>query len=167
MAPRPKRREWTSEQQAEFGRLAQTPGWRIVSQSELPKVFPEVFRAEIDSALIIAAPTPTGGTYLVMSAVRVDLKAQALDQEPFGLIVHSTGAGSSGTFLHHGSWEGRTTQAPPQFWDEVSRSGIGDYFFAKPLSGLREGKLEQLSQGYRNAFEAVIYHIRMRVDSVS
>jgi hypothetical protein len=65
------------------------PGWRVVAGRELPSVFPDRFRAKIDSALIIAAPTSTGGTYLAFSANRIDLKARALDIEPFGVIVHS------------------------------------------------------------------------------
>jgi hypothetical protein len=33
----------------------------------------------MDSALLIAAPTSTGGTYLAFSATRVDFKARAID----------------------------------------------------------------------------------------
>ena len=84
---------------------------------------------------MIVAPTSTGGTYLVTSTLRVDTKDQAIDQEPFGLIVHSTGASPMGMFLHHGDWEGRTEYPPQRFRDEVSESGIGDYFFTNPTFG--------------------------------
>ena len=154
----------TSEQQAELEGCVGTAGWGMVPQSQLPIVLPEGLRAKTDSALVIVAPTSTGGTYLVTSTLRVDTKDQAIDQEPFGLIVHSTGASPMGMFLHHGDWEGRTEYPPQQFWDEVSESGIGDYFFTNPPSGLLEGTLDQLPKGHRNAFDAVVLAIRAEVD---
>jgi hypothetical protein len=154
----------TPEQQAEIDHFTPLQGWRIMPQSELPSVFPADFRAKIDSAFVIAKETPTGGGYLVFNALRVDHKDKAIDQEPFGLIVHATGASSSGMFLHHGNWEGRTEPPPPEFWDQVSASGIGDYFYTYPPAGCREGTIDQLPKGHREAFEAVISRIRKSVD---
>ena len=153
-----------SEQQDELDRLLRPSGWRLLPGRDLPSVFPASFRAKIDSALLIAAPTSTGGTYLAFSANRVDLKARAIDIEPFGVIVHSTGSSPSGVFIHHGTWEGRTTDPPPGFWEEASRSGIGEYFLTNPPEGLRSGTLEQLPRGHRGAFDAVIREIRARED---
>ena len=81
----------TPDQQDELERCVPAPGWRIVPRDELPNVFPRTLREEIDSALVIAAPTSTGGTYLAYSANRLDWRDRAVDIEPFGLIVHSTG----------------------------------------------------------------------------
>ena len=154
----------SDDQQQELNRVALSPGWRIVRGAELPSVFPEDFRAKIDSALVVAAPTSTGGTYLAYSASRVDYKDRQIDIEPFGLIVHSTGPSSSGVFLHHGDWQGRSEAPPAGFWDVVGQSGIGDYFHSNPPMGLREGTLEQLPKGHRGAFDALVHEIRARVD---
>ncbi len=90
--------------------------------------------------------------------------ARAMDINPFGLMVHSTGPSASGVYLHHGNWEGRTRRAPPNFWKEVSRSGVGTYYLTQPPEGLREGTLSQLPKGDRGAFDAVVREIRARVD---
>lgn len=81
-------------------------GWKRLSQENLPSVLPSEFRNKIDSAVMIAAPTSTGGTYLVYNNLRVDQKASALDQDPFALIVHSTGPSPNGVLIHHGKWGG-------------------------------------------------------------
>lgn len=143
------------------------PGWRVVAGSELPSVFPERFRAKIDSALIIAAPTSTGGTYLAFSANRVDLKARALDIEPFGVIVHSTGPGQSGVFIHHGTWETRSHCPPDAFWTAVLQSGASQYFLANPPTDRSVGSLTELPKGHAGAFEAIVREIRGREDGRS
>jgi len=76
----------SSEQQDELNEYSRQPGWRILSQGDLPSVFPDLLRAKIDSALAITAETSTGGTYLVFSALRVDSKYRAVDMQPLGLL---------------------------------------------------------------------------------
>ena len=164
MAMKPSWVRITPEQQEELGRCVPTPGWRIIPTSELPSVFPPAFREKIDSALVIATPTSTGGTYLAYTANRVDFKAQAVDIEPLGLIVHSTGPSSSACFLHHGNWEGRTESPPAGFWEDVQQSGIGDWFRANPPNGLVGGTMEQLPKGHRGAFDSLVREIRGRID---
>jgi len=154
----------SEDQQNDLDQRVRLPGWRLVRCSELPTVFPESLRQKIDSAVMVAAPTSTGGTYLVYSANRVDYRPQEIDIQPFGLIVHSTGPSSSGVFLDHGTWHGRTESPPDGFWGEVARSGIGQYFMSNPPEGLREGSLDQLPKGHRGAFDAVVREIRARVD---
>ena len=157
----------SSSQQDELDRFVHSPGWRVVAGSELPSVFPERFRAKIESALIIAAPTSTGGTYLAFSANRVDLRARALDIEPFGVIVHSTGPGRSGVFIHHGTWKDRTQYPPEAFWTDVSQSGVAQYFLASPSATRSAGSLQELPKGHAGAFEAIVRQIRAGEDARS
>ena len=164
MAMKPSWIRITPEQQEELGRCVPVPGWRIVPRIDLPSVFPAAFREKIDSALVIATPTSTGGTYLAYSANRVDFKYRAIDIEPLGLIVHSTGPSSSACFLHHGDWEGRTEPPPARFWEDVQQSGIGDWFNANPPNGISEGTLDLLPKGHRGAFDSLVREIRARVD---
>ena len=155
----------TADQQRELEVSVRPGEWRIVPRLELPSAFPESFRAKMDSALVIAAPTSTGGTYLAYSAHRIDHKDRAVDIEPLGLIVHSTGASSSAVFLHHGDWPGRTDHPPSSVWDEVARSTVGDYYKTNPPDGLFKGTIDQLPRGHRGAFDALISQIRRRADS--
>lgn len=154
----------SDDQQGELEGIAPSPGWRIIRRAELPTVFPEPFRAKIDSAVVISAPTSTGGTYLVYSANRVDYRDRQIDIEPFGLIVHSSGPSSSGVLLHHGGWKGRSEPPPAEFWEVVAESGVGDYFYSNPPEGLSYGTLDQLPKGHRGGFDAVVREIRDRVD---
>ena len=132
----------------------------MLSQGSIPTVFPVDFREKLDSGVMIAAPTSSGGTYVVFNALRVDPRDRAVDQEPFAIIVHSTGAAASGMFLHHGDWEGRTEHPSREFWSQVDDSGIGNFFLANPPSGLSSGTLDQLSDGHREAFESAISYLR-------
>lgn len=151
-------------QQAELDLVVPSLQWRLIPQRELPSIFPTTFRQRIDSAIVVSTPTSTGGAYLAFSANRVDFKDRSIDIEPFGLIVNSTGVSSYGVFLHHGDWPGRTQPPPAQFWDRVSESGVGDYFWSNPPQGLRHGAIEQLQVGHRNAFETLIAEIRRYTD---
>jgi len=154
----------SDDQRDELIESTPSNSWRLVPSSDLPRVFPSDFRSKIDSALVVSAPTSSGGTYLAYSGNRVDFKAKRIDIEPFGVIVHSTGPSSSGVFLHHGSWEGRTEPPPAGFWEAVEESGVGNYFHSNPPAGLRRGTLEQLPKGHKGAFEAVLREIRARID---
>ena len=157
-------RSLSDDQQSELDGVARPSGWRVVRGSDLPSVFPDSLRAKVDSAVIVSAPTSSGGTYLVYSANRVDEKTRQIDIQPFGLIVHSSGPGSSGVFLQHGKWDGRSESPPAGFWESVQVSGIGDYLYANPPQGMREGTLDQLPRGRRGAFDATVREIRARVD---
>jgi hypothetical protein len=136
----------------------------VVQGNGLPTVFPSSLRERIDSALLICDATSTGGNYLAVSAHRIDEKAQAIDIEPFGIIVHSTGSGSAGVFVHHGDWEERTQSLPLEFSGTLAHGSIGESFLATQLHGLREGTLEQLPKAHRGAFDALIREIRARED---
>lgn len=126
--------------------------------------FPTRFAQKIGSAVVIAAPTSTGGAYLVFSANRVDVKAGALDIEPFGVILHSTGPGPSGAFIHHGTWADRTQDPPEAFWAEVSQSDIAQYFRTSPPASRSAGPLTEFPKGHAGAFEAIVRELRGRED---
>ena len=158
--PKPSWVSLTSTQQTELDEFAQIPGWRLVSKDSIPTVFPDSFRRKLDSAVMIAAPTSSGGTYLVCNALRVDSRTKAVDQEPFAIIYHSTGADPSGMFLHHGNWRHRTQTPPSDFWDQVGESGVGNYFLTNPPSGLTSGSLDQLPPGHRDAFDSAVSYYR-------
>ncbi len=56
---------------------------------------------------------------------------------------------------------------PDTFWDEVTYSGIGSYYLARPPIGLTEGSTSELPLGDLNAFNAVVRRIRAAIDVTS
>jgi hypothetical protein len=102
------------------------PGYLVVPQSGIPSLFSPILKLKCDSAVVMSSTGDKGTVIFVCNALRVDHKDLAIDQEPFGIALLSTGAVESGLFLHHGNWHGRTTAVPPQFWDDVAASGLGN-----------------------------------------
>ncbi len=152
-----------ADQQQGLTNLSRTPGWRVVPTKELAPILPPGLVPKLDALMLVAEPTSTGGIYLMLNALRVD--RDEIDQQPLGVIVSSTGASSSGVWVDHGRWEGRTIDLPDDFLDTVDSSTIGSYYYANPPSGMREGDLDQLSGGHREAFAKVTGLLRSRKDS--
>ena len=117
----------TSTQRAEFEELAKKrkleSGYVWLSSSEIPSAISASLRSKMTSALLIWEHTSSGCLYLVCNGTRLDEKDNALDQEPFGVVVHSSGANPSGIFIHHGDWRNRTTPITPEVklmpWSEA------------------------------------------------
>jgi hypothetical protein len=163
MAPKANWIRINIDQQAELTRLANCPGWTILPTSQLSGVLPPTLIPKVDSVMVVAERTSTGGTYLMLNALRID--GAKVDQQPFGLIVSSSGASSSGVWVNHGRWSGRTSDPPTGFWEHVAQSGIGGYFCANPPANARAGTLAQLSGGHRGAFSKIMDLLRKRKDS--
>ena len=154
-----------ADQQAGLTSLSKSPGWRIVPPREVAPVLPSGLVPKLDSVMVIPEPTSTGGVYLILNTFRVD--GEEMDQQPFGVIVSSTGASSSGVWVNHGQWDERTVDLPDDFVDVVSNSSIGSYYYANPPLGVLEGSLDQLSGGHRQACAKITGLLRQRKDSKS
>jgi hypothetical protein len=160
MAPKESYVRLTSKQQKELAQLAGTEGWRLLSRDALPSVFPSSFRDKLTGAVLMVSRTVSGTTTVVCNAARVDASAQAIDQEPFAVVVYPVGVSSGGMFLHHGDWPGRTASAPPAFWQQVQASGVSTYFLSRPPYGATSGPLATLPTGERAGFEAVVLRLK-------
>ena len=161
MPEKPVWKPLTPEQRDDLRQLVSPPGWRTMPGRDLPQsIFPDSWRRNIVSALVIADLTSTGGTYLYIGANRLDHPAGAIDIDPFGVIVHSSGPGPDGVFIYHGKWKGRTYKTPPAFWDEVERSGVERYYRASAPAGQNHGTLDQLPAGHAGAFQKIVRKLR-------
>jgi len=78
------------------------PWFKVIPQEQIPSVFPKSFRAKMDHAVVMGSGDGTGKVYLVVNAQRVDTKASAIDQEPFGVVFDNGVPSESGVFIHHG-----------------------------------------------------------------
>ncbi len=136
--------------------LARVDGFVYLGRDQLPSFFPAGLRDKFDSAVLICSGTSSGTSYLVCNGLRVDAKAREIDQEPFAVIVTPSGASSSGMLLHHGDWPGRTITPPPEYWEHVLASGIGNYFVPR-LPSAQSGALSELGDlSHRAAFETAV-----------
>lgn len=63
-----------------------------------------------DSIFIMASGTNAGTAYYMLNLNRVDFRAGAVDQQPFGIAFLGDIPAPSGVFVQHGNWGGRTSR---------------------------------------------------------
>lgn len=143
------------------------PGeFRIVSPNSIPPIVPRELLAKADSVLVVASGSPEGQILYMANVHRVDSRAGAVDQEPFGLVFHGSSPGSAGCLLHHGSWTGRTTKPPPDFWQALTSSGIGNCYPIKELPSKTAGPITDLNvPSQHDAFRALVSRLKDDLDS--
>ena len=151
----------TSSQQAEFEELSRNlgmeSGYRWLSSSELPSTIPPTLRPKLSSALLMWERTSSDCTQIVCNGIRLEPKDNALDQEPFGVVVYSSGASTGGVFIHHGGWKGRTTPITSEVSQILASSSLGNYFPLGEVPSAGPGPLSDLSQtSHKDAFNAMI-----------
>jgi hypothetical protein len=158
----------TSTQQQEFETLAADPpypaGYRWLDPDKVPTVVPGSLRRKFTSALLMWERTSSGATYVVCNGVRLDPKANALDQEPFGVAVHSSGASTAGIFAHHGSWMSRTVPITSDVQAVLESTSLGNYFpLGEVPSNSSQGPLVDLKNtSHEGAFQSVISRLVSR-----
>ncbi|HEX7049052.1 MAG TPA: hypothetical protein VF188_02480 [Longimicrobiales bacterium] len=163
-------RPLTSTQQAEFEDLARQvgapSGYSWLQPHQLPTTIPATLRTKLPTALLMWERTPSGTTILVCNGIRYDAKANALDQEPFGVAVYPSGASTAGIFAHHGSWNGRTAPLPPAIGDIIGSSSLWDYYPLSEVPSTSSGPLTDLKRtSYEGAFRAVVSQLLQRSTS--
>lgn len=155
----------TSSQQQEFEVLARdvgvSAGYKWLSPEEVPSAVPLGLRNKFTSALLMWERTSSGCTMIVCNGVRYDKPANALDQEPFGVAVYSSGASTSGVFLHHGSWPNRTTPITGSESAVLGSTSLGNYFPLNEPPHDSSGPLSDLSfTSHEGAFQATVNHLQ-------
>jgi hypothetical protein len=114
------------------------------------------------SALLMWERTSSGSIYLVCNGIRHDVKDNALDQEPFGIVVHSSGASPSGIFIHHGDWRRRTTPITPAVSQVLDSTSLGNYFPLGETPSGSSGPLADLSDtSHEGAFKTMLQKLKL------
>lgn len=141
----------------EIQTFGHAPGWRLIPGHEAPSFLPQKLRVRTVELLSVAVPTSTGGIAVMFNLRRPDLKPREIDQQPFLVVVDSTGCRTAGVFIDHGDWEGRSSsfQLPQSFVGEVTSSGIANYFRSQPPQASTRGPIGTLPPGDRAAFERI------------
>jgi hypothetical protein len=131
-------------------------GWWRVSKSDIPSFVPSGMRAKLDGGLWVVSGSSSGVTYMMFGAERVDLPADSLDIQPFGMAVYSSGASGGMALIHHGGWISRSAALPTDFGSIASSCSSGSYFFSRPPEGKTSGTLDELSPGHKVAFDRIL-----------
>ena len=153
----------SSSQQDEFERIAQgvdaQSGFVWLSTGELPSAIPEELRPKLVSAMLMWEKTDSGPIYLVFNGIRLDPKANALDQEPFGLVVSSSGASTDAVFIHHGNWGNRSVPITSDVRRVLESTSLGNHFPLGEVPDMSSGSLEDLSgASHEGAFGAMMQY---------
>lgn len=130
-------------------------GWWRIQKGDLPSFVPQTMRPKLDGGVMVVSGSPSGVTYLMFSAERVD-PPNELDIQPFGVAVFSSGASTGIALIHHGDWPKRTTPLPDDFWNVARSCSTGSYFFARPPEGKTRGSLDELGPGHKGAFDRIV-----------
>src|SRR4051812_23442312 len=107
----------SGQSREELERICPAGEYRVLPPSGLPGVVPSGLLAKGDSVLGVSSGSSQGTTLVMVNVHRVDGRAAAIDQEPFGTVFNGATAAASGCVLPHGGWSGRTTAPPQEFWD--------------------------------------------------
>ena len=153
----------SSDDQAEFEQIASElgaeSGYRHLSTGELPRAIPEALRSKLTGAVMMWDRANAGSVYLVVNGVRLDPDDYALDQEPFGVAVSSSGADTSGVFIHHGDWDDRTVPLSTTHGDLLASTSLGQYFPFGDAPPSSSGPLSELTKtSHEGAFSAMMQH---------
>ncbi len=151
----------SDQKRSDWAMLCEPGCYKTIERSGLPDILPEALKEKLDSALIMASGTLTGTVYYVVNANRVDYKDGAIDQQPFGLAFVGDDPIGSGCLVQHGTWSGRTTEPPEEFWQVIEESGIGHRFPLPELPEKPYGKIEELKKPSHNAaFSTVVNRLK-------
>src|SRR5947208_134438 len=105
----------TPAEEAEIRELVVPNQYRVILPHELPVFLPASLRNKIINGIVMATDVSSGWVF-VANWQRVEVNTREIDQEPFGIFLLSgstnTPALSSGMYLHHGDWPGRTKAIP-------------------------------------------------------
>lgn len=157
----------TSTQKSEFEGIANNfpygAGYIRLTQDKLPSAIPESLRNKMPLAILMFEKTTDGRTYIVCNGIRYDEKTNALDQEPFGVAVYSTGSSPEGVFIHHGTWRRRSIPITQDIKGVLTSTGLGDYFPLTDIPTVSSGQLSELRKtSQEGAFNIMMNEITSR-----
>jgi hypothetical protein len=162
----------SSSQLEEFEQIAKqinsTSGFKWLSSSEIPTAIPESLRDKLKSAMLMWERTSSSSVFLVFNNMRFDQKDNSLDQQPFGIIVNSSGASTYGIFIDHGNWPNRTTPITPEVLKVLESTSLGNYFPLSEVSQKSSGSLGDLKNtSHEGALKEMINKLRISINQNS
>jgi hypothetical protein len=163
----------SSSQLDEFEQIAKrynsTSGFKWLPSSEIPKAIPEPLRNKLKSAMLMWERTSSSSVFLVFNNIRFDQKDNSLDQQPFGIVVNSSGASTYGIFIDHGNWQNRSIPITPEVISILESTSLGNYFpFREEVSQNSSGSLTDLKNtSHGSAFKEMISELKVSINQKS
>jgi hypothetical protein len=112
--------------------------------------------------------TSSSSIFLIFNGIRLDQKDNALDQEPFGIVINSTGASTYGIFIHHGDWPNRTTPITSEVQKILESTSLGNYFPLNEVPQSSSGSLTDLQNtSHERAFNKTIDRLLVSINKNS
>jgi hypothetical protein len=137
--------------------LGTNAGYCWLTPERYLSVIPERLKGKLPSALMMWERTDSGCTAIVCNGIRLDRRANALDQEPFGVVVYSSGASTGGVFVHHGAWANRTVAITPEVQSVLDSTTLGKYFPIGEVPSDSSGPLSDLKgTSHQGAFNTMM-----------
>lgn len=108
--------------------------FKVFDPSQIPLSLPLELLDKSLKVVVMGSGDSANAVYMV-NLLRVDQPKNAIDQEPLIIAYHSGDSGVDLTagFIHHGSWEGRTSYPGTGFFQAIEGSGIMNYY---PYAGV-------------------------------
>ncbi len=104
---------------------------KMLSNADIISVIPELLKNKITHAVLMIKKKTNTEIFLICNGVRHDIKTKALDDQPFGIIIKSTGCSTSGYIIQHVNWIDRTKNITQEILNVLNSTTLKDYF---PLS---------------------------------
>ena len=101
--------------------------WKRVSPTVFEGILPDGLLVKSNAAVVMSSDSGNA-TAFVTNLFRVEPDVGEIDQEPYILTFNHDHSESSGYFIHHGSWDGRTVSPGSTFFDAVESSGIEHHY---------------------------------------
>ncbi len=103
-------------------------GYRRLSKQNVPNFIAEGLREKLYAAMLMGQKTSDGTLCLVVNCIRLDLNDNAIDQNPFGIILYTSGASTQGVYIQHGNWHERSIVLTPELKRIITSTSMGDYY---------------------------------------
>lgn len=131
--------------------------YRILTSGSYPPELPDDLTRKFNHAYCIASGSASSVVY-VITGERID--GNKIDEHPFIVAFdRQTGKGYGG-IIHHGNWDGRTTNIPDEMFKHISASGIQNYYPLQKLPSASGSLTEALASPLSSSFWASVSILR-------
>ena len=119
--------------------------YRVVTASELPTGTPAALKQKSVRVVVMSSgDNANNRSVVVANFIRHDRHGMALDQEPLILVFDHEKQTTTGAFIHHGNWDGRTVKLNSTVVLALENSGLTAHFPTVGIPGQPAGSLTEL-----------------------
>ncbi len=136
------------EKYEDFVKICPINEYRVIEPTILPNGLPTKLLYKCNNAVLMASGSQLHHVVFVANLSRVETKA--LDQNPYIIWFDHERHVTTGGFIHHGDWEGRTIALESSFLAAIESSGIMAHYPYSEIPATLAGKLSDLTINSHN-----------------